>query len=127
MPAASRAASRSATPTSNFPGCIGEQPYKGQRHDFRLDHLGALKTGFVGHHWGGGNEGSARGPLDVVHPQLYLRMSSELEWRRRDIDGLEREIQETRAELRAIKSSKAWRFYQSLRRMVAGARRVSSR
>ena len=72
------------------------------------------------------NEGSAAGPLDVVHPQLYLQVSRELEWRRRDIDRLEREIQETRAELRAIESSKAWHFYQSIRRMVVG-RRVSSR
>jgi SAM-dependent methyltransferase len=41
------------------------------------------------------NEGSATRPLDVVHPQLYLRVSRELEWRRRDMDRLEREIQET--------------------------------
>jgi SAM-dependent methyltransferase len=66
------------------------------------------------------NEGSAAEPLDVVHPQLYLQVSRELEWRRRDIDRLEREIQETRAELRAIKSSKAWGFYQSIRRLVVG-------
>ena len=73
------------------------------------------------------NEASATGPLDVVHPQLYRQMSSELEWRRRDIDRLEREFQETRAELRAIKSSKPWRFYQSMRRIVVGARREGSR
>jgi hypothetical protein len=74
-----------------------------------------------------GNEASATGPLDVVHPQLYLQVSSELEWRRRDIDRLEREIQETRAELRAIKSSKVWRFYQSIRCTVVGGRREDSR
>jgi SAM-dependent methyltransferase len=73
------------------------------------------------------NGGSSTAPLDVVHPQLYLQVSSALEWRRRDIDGLEREIQQTRAELRAIKSSKAWRFYQWIRRMGEGARRVSWR
>jgi SAM-dependent methyltransferase len=72
-------------------------------------------------------EGSAAGPLDVVHPQLFLRVSSDLEWRSRDVDRLEREIQETRAELRALKCSRAWRFYQSIRPMVVGARRVSSR
>jgi hypothetical protein len=72
------------------------------------------------------NEGSATGPLDVVHPELYLQVSSELEWRRRNINRLEQEIQETTAELRAIKSSKAWRFYQSVRRIAVGARRVSS-
>ena len=74
-----------------------------------------------------GNEGSAVGPLDVVHPQLYLRVFGDLEWRRRDVDRLEREIQETRAELRKIKSSRVWRFYQSIRCAVVGARRVSSR
>jgi SAM-dependent methyltransferase len=74
-----------------------------------------------------GNEGSAVGPLDVVHPQLYLRVFGDLEWRRRDVARLEREIQETRAELRMIKSSRVWRFYQSIRRAVVGARRVSSR
>jgi hypothetical protein len=47
--------------------------------------------------------------------------------RRRDVDRLEREIQETRAELRKIKSSRVWRSYQSIRRAVVGARRVSSR
>jgi hypothetical protein len=73
------------------------------------------------------NGGSSTAPLDVVHPQLYLQVSSALEWRRRDIDGLEREIQQTRAELRAITSSKAWRFYQWIRRMGEGARRVSWR
>jgi SAM-dependent methyltransferase len=73
------------------------------------------------------NGGSSTAPLDVVHPQLYLQVSSDLEWRRRDIDGLEREIQQTRAELRAITSSKAWRFYQWIRRMGEGARRVSWR
>jgi SAM-dependent methyltransferase len=73
------------------------------------------------------NGGSSTAPLDVVHPQLYLQVSSDLEWRRRDIDGLEREIEQTRAELRAITSSKAWRFYQWIRRMGEGARRVSWR
>jgi hypothetical protein len=62
-----------------------------------------------------------------VHPQLYLRVFGDLEWRRRDVDRLEREIQETRAELRKIKSSRVWRFYQSIRCAVVGARRVSSR
>jgi SAM-dependent methyltransferase len=73
------------------------------------------------------NDGSAAGPLDVVHPQLFLKVSSDLEWRCRDVDRLEREIQETRAELSAIKNSRAWRCYQSIRPMLVGARRVSSR
>jgi hypothetical protein len=73
------------------------------------------------------NDGSAAGPLDVVHPQLFLKVSSDLEWRCRDVDRLEQEIQETRAELSAIKNSRAWRCYQSIRPMLVGARRVSSR
>jgi SAM-dependent methyltransferase len=74
-----------------------------------------------------GNEGSTAGPLDVVHPQLYLRVSGDLEWRSRDVDRLKREVQKTKAELYAIKNSRAWRLYQSIRPMVVGAKRVSSR
>jgi SAM-dependent methyltransferase len=74
-----------------------------------------------------GNEGPAPGPLDVVHPQLYLRVSGDLQWRSRDVDRLKREIQETRDELFAIKNSKVWRLYQSILPAVVGARRLSSR
>jgi hypothetical protein len=62
-----------------------------------------------------------------VHPRLYLRVSGDLEWRNRDVERLEREIQEIKAELYAIKNSRAWRLHQSIRPMVVGARRVSSR
>jgi SAM-dependent methyltransferase len=74
-----------------------------------------------------GSEGSTVVPLDVVHPQLYLRVSRDLERRSWHVDRLEREIQETRAELRDIKNSRVWRLYQSIRPMVVGAKRVSSR
>lgn len=74
-----------------------------------------------------GDEGSTAGPLDVVHPQLYLRVARDLDWRSRNVERLEQEIQETRAELRAIKNSRVWRVYQSILPAIRGARRLSSR
>jgi hypothetical protein len=50
------------------------------------------------------------GPLDVVHPQLFLKVSSDPEWRKRDVDRLEQKIQETRAELRAIQEFESLAF-----------------
>jgi SAM-dependent methyltransferase len=81
-----------------------------------------------------GSESPAAEPLDVVHPQLYLRVSRDLEWRSRNVDRLEQEIQKSRAELRAIKNelraiknSRVWRVYQSMLPAILAARHLSSR
>jgi hypothetical protein len=60
-------------------------------------------------------------------PQLYLRVSGDLAWRNRDVERLDREIQEIKTKLYASKNSRAWRLYLSMCPMVVGARRVSSR
>jgi SAM-dependent methyltransferase len=73
-----------------------------------------------------GNQDSAAGPLDVVHPQLYLRVTRELEWRCRELQVAKAETGAMKAELRAIKNSRAWRYYKSIRHLVMGARRLSS-
>jgi predicted O-methyltransferase YrrM len=55
------------------------------------------------------------------------KLGQQLEGQRRELDRLKREIQETMSELRAIKNSRVWRFYQSILPAVSSARRVSSR
>jgi hypothetical protein len=72
------------------------------------------------------NEDLAVESLDVVHPELYLRVSRELEWRCRDVDRMQREILAAKAELHAIKNSRVWRYYEKIRPVMVGAKRVSS-
>jgi SAM-dependent methyltransferase len=66
-----------------------------------------------------GNECPPTGPLDVVHPQLYLKVHSEA-------DRLMREAQEAKAHLTAIQNSRFWRLYQVIRPALTAARYVKS-
>jgi SAM-dependent methyltransferase len=72
-----------------------------------------------------------RGPIDVVHPDLYTRVSDLGRVRRRNVEKLthyaerlEEELRSCRDELAAIKSSRAWRLYQSLHSAWASTKRT---
>jgi hypothetical protein len=65
-------------------------------------------------------------PLDVVHPDLYLRRASDLDQWKDYAERLEWQVQATKAELAKIRNSKPWRFYQALRPAIATTRRFRS-
>jgi SAM-dependent methyltransferase len=66
-------------------------------------------------------------PLDVVHPDLYLRRASDLEQWKGYAGRLERQVQATKAELAEMRNSRPWRFYQALRPALIMTRRFRSR
>jgi SAM-dependent methyltransferase len=74
-----------------------------------------------------GNRRPLTGPLDVVHPHLFLRVGRELEARDREIGKLMSEVEQTKTELAAIQNSRFWHLYQALRPAVAAARHMKSR
>ena len=79
-------------------------------------------------------------PVDIVHPDLFVRAGRELAWREREAAELERrnrrlhqELQDARQELRqvgleleSIQGSRAWRFWQRVRPAVNAVRRAGA-
>lgn len=72
-------------------------------------------------------------PVDVVHPDLYVRAGRELERRQRHAAELERrnqqlrqELRQARDELESIRESRAWRLWQAVRPTVNALRRAGA-
>jgi SAM-dependent methyltransferase len=70
---------------------------------------------------------SPSAPLDVVHPELFLRRARDLEQWKRYAGRLEQQVHDAKEELARIKSSRAWRFYQTMRPALVAVRRARSR
>jgi SAM-dependent methyltransferase len=69
-------------------------------------------------------------PIDIVHPDLYLRVGRELEQAQRHAAKLEhrnqqlrQELREAQHELESMKSSRAWRLWQAVRPALIAVRR----
>jgi len=70
---------------------------------------------------------SRSAPLDVVHPELFLRRARDLEQWKRYAGRLEHQVHDAKEELARIKGSRAWRFYQTTRAALVAARRALPR
>jgi SAM-dependent methyltransferase len=82
--------------------------------------------------WAG--ERASDEPVDVVHPDLYVRAGRDLAWRRREAAELEQrnrqlrqELQNVRQELESIRSSRAWRMWERMRPAVNSVWRAGAR
>jgi SAM-dependent methyltransferase len=69
---------------------------------------------------------SPSAPLDVVHPELFLRRARDLEQWERYAGRLEQNVHDAKEELARIKNSRAWRFYQTMRPALDAVRRARS-
>ena len=82
----------------------------------------------------GGRERADAAPLDIVHPDLFVRVRQDLKRHTAYAERLENELRETRNELHEtrdelwqIKNSRSYRLYQRLRPALTAVQWASAR